>query len=338
MSAMDISDSEPPMNVKEDQDAVLSMAQSHSGLSISVHPLVLLNISDHYTRIKLQNPSAFEKGRVYGALLAKQSGRDIELMNSFELPANTQETGQVKVDCAYLTTKQEQLKLVFPQFDFMGWYSLGVAPTDSDLKIHEQFLPMNESCLFLQMNPTALEGGAKEFPVSIYESVFDIIDGQTRLGFVKAPYRVETNEAERIAIDQVAKPSTSENEVGLGSALIAHLTTQRNAIGMLYARIQFLQSYLRDTKAGLVPVDHDIMRQIASVCRRSPVIDQIAFEDQYSTEYNDILLVTYLATITKGMNTLNDLIDKHNLVHSRGVKNTTKTVVGGKKGRWENSV
>jgi COP9 signalosome complex subunit 6 len=30
------------------------------------------------------------------------------------------------------------VKQVFPQLDFMGWYSLGSKPAEADLKIHEQ--------------------------------------------------------------------------------------------------------------------------------------------------------------------------------------------------------
>ena len=30
------------------------------------------------------------------------------------------------------------VKQVFPHLDFMGWYSLGITPNESDLKIHEQ--------------------------------------------------------------------------------------------------------------------------------------------------------------------------------------------------------
>ncbi|KAI9487391.1 MAG: hypothetical protein EXX96DRAFT_553019, partial [Benjaminiella poitrasii] len=32
-------------------------------------------------------------------------------------------------------------------------------------------------------------------------------------------------------------------------------------------------------------------------------------------EYNDVLLVAYLASITKGLNSINDLVDKFNLVN-----------------------
>ena len=65
--------------------------------------------------------------------------------------------------------------------------------------------------------------------------------------------------------------------------VIAHLTTQRNAIDMLHKRIQFLYKYLEDAKSGVIPLDHSITRQISSICRRSPVVDINAFDEQFST-------------------------------------------------------
>ncbi|KAI8889415.1 COP9 signalosome subunit 6 [Backusella circina FSU 941] len=324
MSAMDTSEDSPGTSVP---GVIVSDVQSSSGLSISVHPLVLLNISDHYTRIKLQAPSVIENGRVYGALLASQSGRDIDIINSFELESNN------AVDLAFLHSKLEQLKQVFPQLDFMGWYSLGSKPTEAELKIHEQFLQVNESCLFLQMDPSGLTGGAREFPVTIYESIIDVVEGNMRVVFIKASYKVETEEAERIAVDHVAKPSSSSADSGVGSSLIAHLTTQRNAIAMLNQRIKFLHQYLLDVKQGNIPIDHDVVRQIASLCRRSPVIEKETFDEQFSTEYSDVLLVAYLATITKGLNSVNDLVDKFNLVNGSNNSGSTKQVPMSKKER-----
>ena len=138
--------------------------------------------------------------------------------------------------------------------------------------------------------------------------------------------------------------------------MISHLTTQRNAIAMLHARIQFLQQYLQDAKEGKIPLDHDIVRQISSLCRRSPLMNSKAFDEQFAVvslysfpryrfavifffrswirlimitiiimaflfllfllkEMDDVLLVAYLTTITRGMDTMNDLIDKFNLGH-----------------------
>ncbi|KAG1482736.1 hypothetical protein G6F57_003347 [Rhizopus arrhizus] len=294
----------------ESNTNIVSNLQSSSGLSISVHPLVLLNISDHYTRIRLQNPSIIENGRVFGALLASQSGRNIDIVNSFELPFQLAEDGvNHLLDKTFLLYKLDQLKQVFPTLDFMGWYSIGIQPTELDLKLHEQ-----------------------QFPIEIYEPMMDMVDGNyTRLVFIKTSYKLETGEAERIAIDHVAKPSSTTSDTSLGNALVSHLTTQRNAIAMLHSRIQFLHDYLQDVKSGLMPVDHNLLRQISSVCKRSTVLEKKAFNDQFSTEYNDVLLVAYLASITKGLNIVNDLTDKFNLVNGMNALSQAKAM--NKKGR-----
>jgi COP9 signalosome complex subunit 6 len=81
---------------------------------------------------------------------------------------------------------------------------------------------VSESALFLQMDPTALSGGEREFPVDIYESTIDMVDEHTRLVFIKSSYKVETGEAECIAVDHVAKPSSSSSDTGLGSTCKSH--------------------------------------------------------------------------------------------------------------------
>lgn len=79
-------------------------------------------------------------------------------------------------------------------------------------------MEVSESALFLQLDPIVLsQGGAREFPVNIYESMFDLVEGHTRLVFIKSTYKVETGEAECIAVDHVAKPSTSSTDTGLGN-------------------------------------------------------------------------------------------------------------------------
>jgi len=69
-----------------------------------------------------------------------------------------------------------------------------------------QLLVYNENPLFLQLAPSSLSYG-KELPLTIYELNTEIIDNLPASLFIKAPYRVETGEAERIAVDHAAKPS-----------------------------------------------------------------------------------------------------------------------------------
>ena len=136
--------------------------------------------NDSPCRIKAQ------EGRpvaVYGALIGKQNGRDIELMNRFELDYQTIE-GCVIIDRDYYNTKEEQFKQVFSDMDFLGWYSAGERPSHLDIAVHRQISEINESPLFLQLTP----GGhtqSTELPVCLYESVVDMINTRPRTLFVK---------------------------------------------------------------------------------------------------------------------------------------------------------
>jgi hypothetical protein len=80
---------------------------SSSGLTFKLHPLVIVNISDHYTRIKAQSGSASPLPRVYGCVIGVQTGRTVEIFNSFELHYDAT---QNVLDRAFLESKQEQCK------------------------------------------------------------------------------------------------------------------------------------------------------------------------------------------------------------------------------------
>lgn len=89
-----------------------------------------------------------------------------------------------------------------------------------------KFLNKCETSLFLQLDPRAISGsgggdGQKSLPVGMYESTMDLSSHQDtppRLHFVKNQYKIETNEAERIAVDHVAKPDMSSTQSSLGSS------------------------------------------------------------------------------------------------------------------------
>ena len=78
-----------------------------------LHPLALVNISDHYIRFKAQLPPEEEPPRVLGCLLGFQEGnRDLEICNSFELIWTPEEgTGRVIVDAEYLAGQKVRYKI-----------------------------------------------------------------------------------------------------------------------------------------------------------------------------------------------------------------------------------
>ncbi|KAJ3677592.1 hypothetical protein LUZ60_003316 [Juncus effusus] len=305
-------------------------SSSSSGLTFKLHPLVIVNISDHYTRLKAQ---AFYSGeassaagsapppRVFGCVIGVQKGRTVEVFNSFELVFDPVTH---TLDRAFLEKKQELYKKVFPNFYILGWYSTGSDVEESDMLIHKALMDINENPFYVMLNP-AIVHSQKDLPISIYESELHVIDGNPQLIFVKASYNIETVEAERISVDHVAHLKPSDG----GSAatqLAAHLTGIHSAIKMLNSRVRVVHQYLEAMQKGEVPLDNSLLRQVSSLLRRLPAIESEKFQDDFLMEYNDTLLMTYLAMFTNCSSTMNELVEKFITTYDRHSRRGGRTV------------
>jgi len=204
---------------------------------------------------------------------------------------------------------------VFPALDFLGWYSTSSEATAADIEIHKQILEFNESPLYVVLDTVATHH-SREIPITIYESELHMIQDSPTLVFVKIQnWKIETQDSERIATDHIAHVSSP----GLtdASMLTSHLLGIHNAIKMLSIRITIILKFLEATKKVEIPKHHGLLRQIASLTYLLPAANNDKFREDFLTEYNDTLLVAYLATITKGTNATNELIDKFNTTYDR---------------------
>ncbi|TNN73080.1 COP9 signalosome complex subunit 6 [Liparis tanakae] len=256
-------------------------------VSVALHPLVILNISDHWIRIRSQEGRPMQ---VIGALIGKQEGRNIEVMNSFELLSQTVDD-RVHIDKEYYYTKEEQFKQVFKEMEFLGWYTTGGPPEASDIHIH------------------------KQLPVSVYESVIDIINGEATMLFAELTYTLATEEAERIGVDHVARMTATGT--GENSTVAEHLIAQHSAIKMLHSRVKIILEYVKAVESGEVPFNHEILREANALCHRLPVLSTIKFKTDFYDQCNDVGLMAYLGTITKTCNSMNQFINKFNVLYDR---------------------
>ncbi len=200
---------------------------------------MLINVSDHFTRTKAN--SASPSGvRVLGCLLGSQTGRSIDISNSFEIKFETGPAGVSTIDIPFLLKKQEQCetdrpcmhacirpcicpmqrrplthrlvptarrhadKMVFPKLDLVGWYATGEEITDADVAVNQKIMEYNESPVMLLLN-TRIDLTRKDLPITLYETEMHVVDGCPVHQFVQSEYTVETSDAERIGVDQVAK-------------------------------------------------------------------------------------------------------------------------------------
>ncbi|KAH7929389.1 Mov34-domain-containing protein [Leucogyrophana mollusca] len=289
-----------------DELSVVLPSSTTSGLSLSLHPLPILNISEHLTRLKLQTES--NSPFVLGALLGTQNGRDVEIVNTFEL-ATLQDHDDM-VDHDFLVSRRDQYKQVFPSLEFIGWYTVAPNPTSRHIALHDQFTRYCPTPLLLVLQPSSIAPTSSDItgqtlPFKAYEPTIEIRDKKTRSVFIEAAYKVETGEAERIAVDWTAKGG------GGGTTLESHLQTQRAAVKMLHERILVLVQYVANVVSGQVPKDHTTLRSLSALLSSLPASENKGFRAEFNTEYEDVQLTAFLSSLTKSANTLNDLVDKH---------------------------
>jgi len=291
------------------EDTVNNVVDNFIGsISVSLHPLVIMNISEHWTRVKAQ--SSGEAKQVIGALIGKQKGRDLEIMNSFEL-VFTSVDDLLVIDKEYYNTKEEQFKQVFSDLEFLGWYTTGGQPNESDLHVHKQICEINESPIFLKLNPTH----ASDLPITIFESVLEIIQGQSKMLFVKVPYTLATEDAERIGVDHVARMAGTD--LSGKSVVSEHLSPQYNAIQMLHGQVKQVLKYIVAVEAGEIEKDHQILREAYSLIHRLPLMNTKQFDDEFLTQCNDVNLIVYLGVITKCSDTFNKFLLKYNPISEK---------------------
>lgn len=96
-----------------------------------------------------------------------------------------------------------------------------------------------------------------------------------------------------------------------------HLVAQHVAIKMLHSRIKLVLEYVKDVQEGKLKPNHDILREAFTLSHRLPVVQNPAFKEEFHTQSNDVGLITYLGTLTKASNDINQLVNKFNLLHDR---------------------
>lgn len=245
----------------------------------------------------------------------------MDVHNSFEL-CMKDGSEERSIDLEFFQLRLAQYLEVFPRYEFLGWYSTGAQPEESDKALHKkiQEVSANENPFALLMDADKMSqdkaSQSEDLPVKVYDSATHIEQGQTKLTWNEIPYIIDTLEAERIAVNHVAKSATTAS-AGHSSDFTQHTGGLSNSVVMLSNRVKELLEHIKEVKAGRAPKNHAVLRQTLSICQALQATQPEALQKEFCGEFNDASLVVLLATLTKvGANT-SELLDKFQLAHDR---------------------
>lgn len=282
-----------------------------------LHPLVLINVSDHVVRFR----TTAAQNRVLGCVIGSQEGRRIDVHNSFELIVEgVGEAGTI--DLEFFQQRIAQYVEVFPRYEVLGWYSTGTRPQESDKAIHKKIQEVtgneNPFILFLDTERMQQEKAAQseELPIKVFEATAHIVQGGIETQWSEVPYVIDTSEAERIAVNHVAKSATTAT-ASHSSDFTQHTGGLANSVVMLTNRVKELLEYVNEVKAGTAPKNREILRQLLSICQALRASHPEALRNEFCGEFNDATLVVLLATLTKTCASTSDLLDKFQLAQDK---------------------
>eukprot|EP01016_Furgasonia_blochmanni_P003868 TRINITY_DN11517_c0_g1_i3.p1 TRINITY_DN11517_c0_g1~~TRINITY_DN11517_c0_g1_i3.p1 ORF type:complete len:322 (-),score=56.18 TRINITY_DN11517_c0_g1_i3:159-1124(-) len=266
--------------------------------NIKLHQLVLMTISDHFVRMRIQreNPNF----RAVGAVMGSQEGRDLHLLTGFEFVYEVNSSNEIeKVDLAYLKKKIEMMQQVFKSYDFLGWYSTcpDMKPYPGDIKIHKLMQDFNENPIYICVDPSKPMKVSSELALRVYELKYD------NENFSRVDYSVDADKSETITVDFLNKNVTNK----ASSKFSDGLQTSISAVKNLRTRLQMLQQVLE--KNEKVKKDPRLLRELNEIVNSYPTSLGADVEEQMLNEYYENALVGCLSTVTVANKTISEVIN-----------------------------
>jgi len=212
-----------------------------------------------------------------------------------------------------IKTKISLHQKVYPQHFVLGWYrvSSDENPTEEDLRVtHNAIQHYCADPLFLLVTSTTEEEESsnaeeKELPLHFFEIMVS-----KGMGFLEVEFEVETSEPERIAVEKVLTSQPLALSSPQHSSIDLHLNSLTQSLDALHARVEIVLDYLKNEPKPSLPM----LRAIAAFVNQLPPSHQGAgFEDEFQAEYDDMLLSSYLAVLSKTVGVVQGYNDKFRL-------------------------
>lgn len=295
---------------------VVSNETTFLSKTVTVSPLVLLSVVDHYNRVAKDS-----KKRVVGVILGEYSSDIIKVTNSYAIPFEEDEknTNVWFLDHNFIDSMGEMFKKINAKEKLIGWYHSGPKLRPSDLKINEVFKKYNSNPLLLIVDVQPREVG---IPTDAYFAVDDIKnDGSAaEKTFVHVPSLIEAEEAEEIGVEHLLRDIRDQ---AAGNLSLRVTQTYQSLLG-LHQKLRDIANYLDKVYQKKLPINHTILGKLQNVFNLLPnlanslvanegVVDLNASSNTLSTAFtiktNDELMVVYISTLVRAIIAFHDLIE-----------------------------
>eukprot|EP00744_Colponema_vietnamica_P009088 GILI01012940.1.p1 GENE.GILI01012940.1~~GILI01012940.1.p1 ORF type:complete len:334 (-),score=71.08 GILI01012940.1:81-1082(-) len=285
-----------------DKDDVVFVAAN----TVDVHPLVLLSVVDHFTRV---NARAAVPRRVVGLLMGsfikKDSTITLDINNCFAVPFD-EDIRNPEVWFLDLNFAEEMFKMqrkVLPKAQIVGWYSSGPTISNNDMLLHtviaDRFCPNPVYCV---VNTDTQKKGV---PVLAYTATQGREGSQ--LEFRNIPTQLGSTEPEEIGIEQLLRDLSDTTVTTLSSKI----GDRQLSLAQMETLLGTVEDYLRDVAGGSLPMTQDILSVVQELLSYQPQILKLKSSQSMVVSMNDESLATFVAATSRSVMALYDVIRNH---------------------------
>ncbi|KAJ7514609.1 hypothetical protein O6H91_23G052200 [Diphasiastrum complanatum] len=291
---------------------MLHLPSGPTGVIAKLHPTVMFNICDSYIRRNDQQE------RVIGTLLGAVSTDGIvEIRNSYAVPHN-ESSDQVAVDIDYHRSMFELHQRVNPKEVIIGWLSvLWLIWLTRNRQVFDGSTSLAPIGFYMYSTSSGVSGSdaliqdfyAREVTNPVHLTIDTMFSDETTsikayvstsltLGerqlaaqFHEIQLDLRLLEAERIGFDLLKKTMVEK--------LPSDLEGLEQSIGRLQNMIEVVFRYTDDVVEGRILPDNTIGRYLLETISMVPKIAPEAFDRLFNDSIQDLLLVVYLANLTR---------------------------------------
>ncbi|KAK9478444.1 maintenance of mitochondrial structure and function-domain-containing protein [Lipomyces japonicus] len=282
--------------------------------TVTVAPLVLLSVVDHYNRTVKGT-----KKRVVGVLLGQNTGSIVRVTNSFAVPfeEDDKDSSVWFLDHNFIEMMNDMFKKVNAREKLIGWYHTGPKRQSADLEINDLFKRYTPNPLLVVVD---VHLKSINVPTEAYFAVEEIKDDGTTTSrtFVHTPSIIEAEEAEEIGVEHLLR-DIRDGAVG---TLSTRLTQQLQSLKGLHHRLNEIGGYLAKVVSGELPVNHVILNKFQDVFNLLPNLSTPSSDSvdtgksgesellrAFTIKTNDELMSIYLSSLIRSIIAFHDLIE-----------------------------
>jgi len=275
---------------------------------VIVHPLVLLSVVDHYSRVSKDAPGK----RVVGILLGHVSHGAVDVLNCYAVPF--EEDGSVWfLDHNYHENMARMFRKVTARENVVGWYSTGPKIRPCDIEINELVRRYTPNPVLVVIDVDARDELA--LPIESYVAVEEVAEEEPAAGEVRPVsamkfrhlnYEVQAVEAEDIGVEHLLRDIQGRGGRG---TVTERVQDKARALRSLQSKLAEVRTYLVAVATGKLPRNQRVLERIQDMFNLMPDVEgSREYTRAFAVKSNDMLAAVYVGALARAVIALHDLI------------------------------